>query len=161
MQELNLPGEDGKRILYPRMKLYGQVNLETITLGSGPGDQGPVRMLGDKVFKDCINLKTIKNLNIWHPHTNNKVDQIHPWNRLNNCDYLFYNCKKLKIESSYSEHIIAPLLKCYFFKGTRPDKEYRVGKFAFGYCDFSYVGGVDIYRYNSDYIGNRYTYRFY
>lgn len=31
MQELNLPGEDGKRILYPRMKLYGQVNLETIT----------------------------------------------------------------------------------------------------------------------------------
>ena len=26
MQELNLPGEDGKRILYPRMKLYGQVN---------------------------------------------------------------------------------------------------------------------------------------
>ena len=31
MQELNLPGEDGKRILYPRMKLYGQVDLETIT----------------------------------------------------------------------------------------------------------------------------------
>ena len=30
MQELNLPGEDGKRILYPRMKLYGQVDLETI-----------------------------------------------------------------------------------------------------------------------------------
>lgn len=28
MQELNLPGEDGKRILYPRMKLYGQVNLD-------------------------------------------------------------------------------------------------------------------------------------
>ncbi len=30
MQELNLPNEEGKRILYPRMKLYGQVDLETI-----------------------------------------------------------------------------------------------------------------------------------
>lgn len=31
MQELNLPNEEGKRILYPRMKLHGQVSLETIT----------------------------------------------------------------------------------------------------------------------------------
>ena len=31
MQELHLPAEDGKRNLYPRMKLYGQVDLETIT----------------------------------------------------------------------------------------------------------------------------------
>lgn len=30
MQELNLPNEEGKRILYPRMKLYGQVDMETI-----------------------------------------------------------------------------------------------------------------------------------
>lgn len=30
MQELNLPNEEGKRILYPRMKLYGQVDLDTI-----------------------------------------------------------------------------------------------------------------------------------
>lgn len=30
MQELNLPNEEGKRILYPRLKLYGQVDLETI-----------------------------------------------------------------------------------------------------------------------------------
>lgn len=30
MQELTLPNEEGKRILYPRMKLYGQVNLENI-----------------------------------------------------------------------------------------------------------------------------------
>lgn len=30
MQELNLPNEEGKRILYPRIKLYGQVDLNTI-----------------------------------------------------------------------------------------------------------------------------------
>ena len=26
MQELNLPNEEGKRIFYPRIKLYGQVD---------------------------------------------------------------------------------------------------------------------------------------
>lgn len=30
MQELTLPNEDGKRILYPRMQLYGQKDLEYI-----------------------------------------------------------------------------------------------------------------------------------
>ena len=30
MQELNLPKEEGKRIFYPRIKLYGQVDLEAI-----------------------------------------------------------------------------------------------------------------------------------
>lgn len=30
MQELNLPNEEGKRILYPRMRLYGQADLESI-----------------------------------------------------------------------------------------------------------------------------------
>ena len=30
MQELNLPNEEGKRIFYPRIKLYGQVDLEAI-----------------------------------------------------------------------------------------------------------------------------------
>lgn len=30
MQELNLPNEEGKRILYPRMKLYGQADLDNI-----------------------------------------------------------------------------------------------------------------------------------
>lgn len=27
MQELTLPGEDGKKVLYPRMKIWGQVDL--------------------------------------------------------------------------------------------------------------------------------------
>lgn len=30
MQEMTLPNEEGKRILYPRMKLYGQVDLDAI-----------------------------------------------------------------------------------------------------------------------------------
>ena len=30
MQESNLPNEEGKRILFPRMKLWNQVNLEYI-----------------------------------------------------------------------------------------------------------------------------------
>ena len=30
MQEMNLPNDEGKRILYPRMKLAGQDDLEEI-----------------------------------------------------------------------------------------------------------------------------------
>lgn len=152
---------DLRRLDYGRYSLLegtfeGCDKLETIILGGAYSS-----MLGDKVFKDCINLKTIKNLNTWFAHVNNEVDQIHPWHRLSNCDYLFYNCKNLKIESSYSEHIIAPLLKRYFHYGIRPDiehREYRYGKFAFGYCDFfaSDMDIINIYPYYADNIGDRY-----
>ena len=30
MQESNLPNEDGKRVLFPRMRLWGQADLDKI-----------------------------------------------------------------------------------------------------------------------------------
>lgn len=56
MQESNLPNEEGKRILFPRMRLYGQNDLDAIVQKISyassftPGDiKGLVRSLADEI----------------------------------------------------------------------------------------------------------------
>ena len=56
MQESNLPNEEGKRVLFPRMKLWGQADLDEITekicraSTFSPGDvKGLVRALADEI----------------------------------------------------------------------------------------------------------------
>lgn len=67
MQELTLPNEDGKRILYPRMKLYGQKDLEYIadqvsygTTFSRGEIRGLVQSIADEVARSMAQGYSVK-----------------------------------------------------------------------------------------------------
>ncbi len=67
MQESNLPNEDGKRVLFPRMKLWGQADLDKIAdkisyaSSFTPGDiKGLVRALADEIAYQMANGNSVK-----------------------------------------------------------------------------------------------------
>ena len=104
----------------------GCKKAETITLFDKKSNKNISLLLGDAVFKDCVNLKTINNLDQYE--TKHKGEK------------LFYGCKNLKIEPYYIEKFMAPLLKIYFEEAYVPGDDYALGSFAFGQCDFSNIG---------------------
>lgn len=67
MQESNLPNEEGKRILFPRMKLWNQVDLEYIAKNINyastftPGDiMGLVRSLTQEIANQMAQGNSVK-----------------------------------------------------------------------------------------------------
>lgn len=67
MQESNLPNQEGKRILFPRMKLWGQANLEDIVekiceaSSFTSGDvKGIVRALAEQIAYEMASGRSVK-----------------------------------------------------------------------------------------------------
>ena len=67
MQESNLPNEDGKRVLFPRMRLWGQADLDKIVdkisyaSSFTPGDiKGLVKALADEMACQMASGRSVK-----------------------------------------------------------------------------------------------------
>ncbi len=67
MQESNLPNKEGKRILFPRMRLRGQANLDEMTQkiceasSFTPGDvKGIVQALSEEIAREIADGKSVK-----------------------------------------------------------------------------------------------------
>ena len=67
MQESNLPDKEGKRILFPRMRLQGQADLDDMiqnichASSFTPGDvKGMVRALAEEIAREMANGKSVK-----------------------------------------------------------------------------------------------------
>ena len=67
MQESNLPGKDGERVLFPRMKLWGQMDLDEITKNIcrastfSPGDvKGLVMALAQEIAHGMAEGRSVK-----------------------------------------------------------------------------------------------------
>lgn len=82
MQESNLPNEEGKRILFPRMKLWNQVNLEYIANNINyastftPGDIiGLVRSLTQEIAYQMAQGNSVKVGRVRHLHTSTGTTQ--------------------------------------------------------------------------------------
>ena len=119
--------------------------VETITLFNKKSNNNNISLfLGDEVFKDCVNLKTINNLDQYVVENSNGMSY-------GKGEYLFYGCKNLKIEPYYIEKFMAPLLKVYKADIDKPGDDYVVGRFAFGQCDFSNINyTVDLSKFRTD-----------
>ena len=67
MQESNLPGKDGERVLFPRMRLWGQMDLDEITKNIcrastfTPGDvKGMVQALSEEIARGMAEGRSVK-----------------------------------------------------------------------------------------------------
>ena len=67
MQESNLPGKDGERVLFPRMKLWGQMDLDEITQKIcrastfSPGDvKGLIQALAEEIARGMAEGLSVK-----------------------------------------------------------------------------------------------------
>lgn len=67
MQESNLPGKDGERVLFPRMRLWGQMDLDEITKNIcrastfTPGDvKGLVQALSEEIARGMAEGRSVK-----------------------------------------------------------------------------------------------------